>query len=64
MWSSAQLPNADFDIIFVSVEAMPFGGVGASGMGAYHGRFSFEVFSHKKPVLIDKMVWLSEKAIA
>ncbi len=30
--------------------SMPFGGVGASGMGAYHGRWSFETFSHLKPV--------------
>jgi len=29
----------------------PFGGVGPSGMGAYHGRFSFETFSHRKAVL-------------
>jgi aldehyde dehydrogenase (NAD+) len=31
--------------------AMPFGGVGASGMGAYHGRHSFDTFSHRKPVM-------------
>jgi len=31
--------------------AMPFGGVGESGMGAYHGRHTFETFSHRKPVL-------------
>lgn len=30
---------------------LPFGGVGPSGMGAYHGRASFEVFSHRKAVL-------------
>ncbi|PIM99872.1 Aldehyde dehydrogenase [Handroanthus impetiginosus] len=30
---------------------LPFGGVGESGMGAYHGKFSFEAFSHKKSVL-------------
>lgn len=30
---------------------MPFGGVGSSGMGAYHGRYSFETFSHMKSVL-------------
>eukprot|EP00057_Strongylocentrotus_purpuratus_P024192 XP_011678666.1 PREDICTED: fatty aldehyde dehydrogenase-like [Strongylocentrotus purpuratus] len=41
---------------------MPFGGVGGSGQGSYHGKFSFEVFSHKKPVLIDKHMWLTEKA--
>jgi aldehyde dehydrogenase (NAD+) len=30
---------------------LPFGGVGPSGMGAYHGKFGFEEFSHKKSVL-------------
>ncbi|MEF2966442.1 aldehyde dehydrogenase [Paenibacillus sp. M1] len=30
---------------------LPFGGVGQSGMGAYHGRYSFEAFSHRKGVL-------------
>ncbi len=30
---------------------LPFGGVGESGMGAYHGKASFDVFSHKKSVL-------------
>ena len=30
---------------------LPFGGVGPSGMGAYHGRHSFETFSHRKPVV-------------
>jgi coniferyl-aldehyde dehydrogenase len=31
-------------------EDLPFGGVGASGMGAYHGRDGFRTFSHRKPV--------------
>ena len=31
---------------------MPFGGVGASGMGAYHGKATFDVFSHRKSVLM------------
>jgi len=29
---------------------VPFGGVGASGIGSYHGKSSFETFSHKKPI--------------
>lgn len=32
-------------------EDLPFGGVGPSGMGAYHGREGFRTFSHAKPVL-------------
>ncbi len=35
----------------VSTARLPFGGVGASGMGAYHGRWGFEEFSHRKSVL-------------
>lgn len=34
-----------------STGKLPFGGVGPSGMGAYHGRFGFEEFSHRKSVL-------------
>ena len=30
---------------------LPFGGVGESGMGAYHGRHTFETFSHHKALL-------------
>jgi len=30
---------------------LPFGGVGSSGMGAYHGKYSFDTFSHKKSIL-------------
>ncbi|KAL6522176.1 hypothetical protein OROMI_032053 [Orobanche minor] len=30
---------------------LPFGGVGESGTGAYHGKYSFDAFSHKKAVL-------------
>ena len=36
---------------------LPFGGVGHSGMGAYHGKLSFETFSHRKPV-VKKANWL------
>lgn len=30
---------------------LPFGGVGNSGMGSYHGKYSFETFSHKKSIM-------------
>ncbi|XP_027186786.1 aldehyde dehydrogenase family 3 member H1-like isoform X2 [Cicer arietinum] len=33
------------------VYTLPFGGVGDSGMGAYHGKFSFHAFTHRKAVL-------------
>jgi coniferyl-aldehyde dehydrogenase len=35
-----------------AVEKLPFGGIGASGMGAYHGEFGFQTFSHRKGVFV------------
>ena len=35
----------------IAVHSLPFGGVGESGTGAYHGKFSFDAFSHKKAIL-------------
>lgn len=35
----------------LAVPGLPFGGVGESGLGAYHGKSTFDVFSHKKSVL-------------
>jgi aldehyde dehydrogenase (NAD+) len=37
-------------VLHVGNPWLPFGGVGDSGMGAYHGRYSFETFSHRKGV--------------
>jgi acyl-CoA reductase-like NAD-dependent aldehyde dehydrogenase len=33
---------------------LPFGGIGASGMGAYHGQEGFDTFSHLKPVFVQR----------
>jgi len=38
-------------ILHIANAKLPFGGVGPSGMGAYHGRHTFETFSHRKSVL-------------
>ena len=38
-------------VLHLAVPGLPFGGVGASGTGAYHGRAGFETFSHRKSVL-------------
>ncbi len=38
-------------LLHVAVPDFPFGGVGASGLGSYHGQFGFDRFSHLKPVL-------------
>ncbi|MCF6295503.1 MAG: aldehyde dehydrogenase [Flavobacteriaceae bacterium] len=44
-------------VIHFSNHRLPFGGVGHSGMGAYHGKRSFDTFSHKKAV-VKKGNWL------
>ncbi len=38
-------------ILQVGVGDLPFGGIGPSGMGSYHGKAGFDTFSHRKPVL-------------
>lgn len=38
-------------LMHISNPHLPFGGVGESGMGAYHGRFGFETFSHQRSVM-------------
>jgi coniferyl-aldehyde dehydrogenase len=38
-------------LLHAAIEDLPFGGIGASGMGAYHGKTGFEAFSHRKSVL-------------
>lgn len=44
-------------VVHFSNNRLPFGGVGHSGNGAYHGRLSFDSFSHKKAIL-KKATWL------
>ena len=44
-------------VIHFSNNRLPFGGVGHSGIGAYHGKLSFDTFSHKK-ALVKKANWL------
>jgi aldehyde dehydrogenase (NAD+) len=38
-------------IMHLTEEKLPFGGIGLSGIGSYHGKKSFEIFSHQKSVL-------------
>ncbi|KAH7520552.1 hypothetical protein FEM48_Zijuj08G0156100 [Ziziphus jujuba var. spinosa] len=38
-------------VLHLTVKGLPFGGVGESGMGSYHGKFSFDAFSHQKAVM-------------
>ena len=44
-------------VIHFSNSRLPFGGVGHSGIGAYHGKMSFDTFSHKKAI-VKKANWL------
>ncbi len=44
-------------IMHIANKRLPFGGVGHSGMGAYHGKYSFDTFSHKKSIS-KKGTWL------
>lgn len=39
-------------LVHLGNEELPFGGVGKSGSGQYHGKYSFECFSHRKSVLM------------
>ena len=44
-------------VIHLATSSMGFGGVGESGMGAYHGQRGFEAFSHMKSI-VDKKTWM------
>ena len=44
-------------IIHLATSEMGFGGVGESGMGAYHGKEGFDAFSHTKSI-VDKKTWM------
>ncbi|MFZ4106625.1 aldehyde dehydrogenase [Flavobacterium sp.] len=44
-------------VIHFSNHRLPFGGVGFSGSGAYHGKMSFDTFSHNKAI-VQKATWL------
>ena len=49
--TSAGGVTVNHTLMHVAVPDLPFGGVGPSGMGAYHGKAGFDAFSHRKPVL-------------
>lgn len=44
-------------VVHFSNKRLPFGGVGNSGMGAYHGKKSYDTFSHQKAI-VKKATWL------
>jgi aldehyde dehydrogenase (NAD+) len=49
--TSSGAVGVNIPLAHLAVPELPFGGVGMSGMGAYHGEFSVELFSHAKAVL-------------
>ncbi|KAJ0174245.1 hypothetical protein K1T71_010391 [Dendrolimus kikuchii] len=53
--------NMNDTIMFYAVDTLPFGGVGHSGIGAYHGKATFDTFTHKKSCLIKTFSSLGEK---
>lgn len=44
-------------VIHLATSELGFGGVGASGMGAYHGKAGFDTFTHEKSI-VDKKTWI------
>ena len=44
-------------IIHLATSQMPFGGVGESGMGCYHGKEGFDCFTHQRSI-VDKKTWM------
>lgn len=44
-------------VMYTANRNIPFGGVGSSGIGCYHGKYGFSTFSHIKPVM-EKETWM------
>ena len=51
VWRGGKVKQVYMWRCLCSVAGLPFGGVGNSGMGGYHGKFSFDAFSHKRSCL-------------
>ena len=53
------------NLSLIKVECCPFGGVGNSGIGRYHGKYSFETFSHQRTILkytfLKSILWIEFK---
>ncbi|VDK47761.1 unnamed protein product [Gongylonema pulchrum] len=49
-------------LMHAMLETLPFGGIGNSGIGRYHGKYSFDCFTHEKSVLhrpagLERILW-------
>lgn len=54
--------GANLTVMQLGVPDLPFGGVGPSGMGAYHGKAGFDTFTHRKSVL-QRPTWVDPSVI-
>jgi coniferyl-aldehyde dehydrogenase len=55
--------GVNIPMLHISVEDLPFGGVGASGQGAYHGEYGFLAFTHERGVF-EAPVWHPSRLVA
>ncbi|KAF9997011.1 Aldehyde dehydrogenase [Entomortierella chlamydospora] len=51
-------------LMHVAEGSLPFGGVGPSGMGSYHGKRSFDVFTHERSTMIKNLNPIGEAVVA
>lgn len=51
-WTSSGGFCGNDGFMHMTLASLPFGGVGASGMGSYHGKFSFDTFSHHRACVL------------
>lgn len=49
------------DLFNCLVDELPFGGYGSSGMGSYHGKYTFDTFTHEKPVVVRDFSFIGDK---
>ena len=47
-------------IVHLANPKLPFGGIGNSGYGSYHGKYSFELFTHNKSI-VKRATWYDNK---
>ena len=48
-------------IVQFGIDELPFGGVGESGIGAYHGKYTFKTFSHYKSIVYRDFSWIGDQ---
>ncbi|KAJ8937917.1 hypothetical protein NQ314_011659 [Rhamnusium bicolor] len=51
-------------VVHLTIENLPFGGVGDSGMGAYHNKESFDTFTHRRSVFVKDFSTLTEMTVS